>query len=158
MRLLSHNLLMCNVKTCDKNNYPLAIVVDKSYQSECEFKKESLVKLIPKLNWEALHKTVLSVSKNFLGLKKLKAKFIFISLNILEQFGELGLPKELPKEKLEEEQFLRFLHKILMEVRQRKFFYFSIEILLFHKNNLNLKKNINFFLPLDTFKRGKTCL
>ena len=30
MRLLSHNLLMCNAKNCDKNNYPLKLFVEKS--------------------------------------------------------------------------------------------------------------------------------
>jgi hypothetical protein len=30
MRLLSHNLLMCNAKNCDKNNFPLKILVEKS--------------------------------------------------------------------------------------------------------------------------------
>ena len=58
MRLLSHNLLMCNIKDCDKNNYPLSIYVEKSQIIECEFKKESLTKLIPKLDWPALYKTV----------------------------------------------------------------------------------------------------
>jgi multifunctional methyltransferase subunit TRM112 len=54
MRLLSHNLLMCNVKNCDKNNFPLGIYVEKSQIIECEFRVEALKKLIPKLAWPAL--------------------------------------------------------------------------------------------------------
>lgn len=34
MRLLSHNLLICNVAKCDKNNYPLLIEVEKSIYRE----------------------------------------------------------------------------------------------------------------------------
>lgn len=30
MRLLSHNFLLCNAAKCDKNNFPLHIVVEKS--------------------------------------------------------------------------------------------------------------------------------
>lgn len=61
MRLLAHNLLMCNVKNCDKNNYPLVIIPTKSQIIESEFKKDALVKLIPKLDWAALYKTVTMV-------------------------------------------------------------------------------------------------
>ena len=38
MRLLSHNLLMCNNKNCDKNNFPLKIIVEKSKIIDSEFK------------------------------------------------------------------------------------------------------------------------
>lgn len=61
MRLLAHNLLMCNVKKCDKNNYPLQILVEKSMIIECDFKKDSILKMIPKLDWNALARTVHSV-------------------------------------------------------------------------------------------------
>ncbi len=55
MRLLSHNLLMCNVKKCDSNNYPLIVYVEKSNIIEHEFKKEVLTKIVPKLDWAALY-------------------------------------------------------------------------------------------------------
>ena len=58
MRLLAHNLLICNVKSCDKNNYPLIILPTKSQIIESEFKKEALLRLIPNLDWAALYKTV----------------------------------------------------------------------------------------------------
>ena len=62
MRLLSHNLLMCNVKDCDKNNFPLSIYVEKSTIIESDFRREPLTKLIPKLDWPALYKTVQAVN------------------------------------------------------------------------------------------------
>ena len=34
MRLLSHNLLACNVAKCDKNNFPLIIQVEKAVHQE----------------------------------------------------------------------------------------------------------------------------
>lgn len=52
---------MCNVKNCDKNNYPLKIIVDKSQIVEKEFNKEFALRLIPKIDWSALYKTVVSV-------------------------------------------------------------------------------------------------
>ncbi len=58
MRLISHNLLQCNVKNCDKNNYPLKIIVNKSNIIDVEYKRDPLVKLIPKLDWAALYLTV----------------------------------------------------------------------------------------------------
>jgi multifunctional methyltransferase subunit TRM112 len=58
MRLLSHNLLICNVAKCDKNNYPLLIEVEKSIYRESDFNKDNMVRLIKKLDWFALHKTV----------------------------------------------------------------------------------------------------
>ena len=61
MRLLSHNLLMCNVKNCNKNNYPLAIKVKESIIVDTELDKQFLINLIPKLDWTALYKTVASV-------------------------------------------------------------------------------------------------
>lgn len=63
MRLLAHNLLMCNVKKCDKNNYPLLISVEKSMIIESDFKKEAILKMVPKLDWAALARTVHSVNK-----------------------------------------------------------------------------------------------
>ncbi|KRX09488.1 hypothetical protein PPERSA_12231 [Pseudocohnilembus persalinus] len=90
MRLFSHNLLQCNVKNCDKNNYPLKIFVQKSQIVECEFKKEPLLKLINKLDFNALYQTVFLL-------------------------GDKSFPKELTTELLQDEKFLRSLHRVLME-------------------------------------------
>ena len=61
MRLLSHNLLKCSVKKCNKNNYPLVIKVDKSRVTEVEINEDALKNLITKLDWPALYKTVHAV-------------------------------------------------------------------------------------------------
>jgi len=55
MRLITHNFLMCNVKTCEKNINHLAILVTKSKIFECGFQLDSLIKLIPKLDWNTLY-------------------------------------------------------------------------------------------------------
>lgn len=62
MRLLVHNLLMCNVSKCDKpTNYPLEIHVQKSVIIDVEYKRDAIIKLIPKLDFSALALTVHSV-------------------------------------------------------------------------------------------------
>ncbi len=60
MRLISQNMLMCNVKSCTKNNYPLIIKVDESKIIDTEFNQEFIEKLIPKLDWNALYMTILT--------------------------------------------------------------------------------------------------
>lgn len=45
---------MCNVKTCSKNNYPLIVQVNKSIVIDVDFKKEAILKLIPKLDYQSL--------------------------------------------------------------------------------------------------------
>lgn len=64
MRLLSHNLLACNVAKCNKNNFPLLIEVEQSTHRESPFNKDNLKRLIQKLDWAALHQTVLSMGEN----------------------------------------------------------------------------------------------
>ena len=88
MRLLSHNLLMCNVKNCNKNNYPLKIIVDKSQILEKEFNKDFALRLIPKIDWSALYKTVVSVS-----LLSLPREYTFL---LITPFFVDGTPK-IPK-------------------------------------------------------------
>lgn len=39
MRLFSHNLLICNVAKCEKNNFPLIIEVEKSVYRQSEFNR-----------------------------------------------------------------------------------------------------------------------
>mmetsp|Transcript_25114 Transcript_25114/g.22154 ORF Transcript_25114/g.22154 Transcript_25114/m.22154 type:complete len:124 (+) Transcript_25114:91-462(+) len=88
MRLLSHNLLMCNVKNCNKNNYPLKIIVDKSQILEKEFNKDFALRLIPKIDWSALYKTVVSM-------------------------GHQKFPSEVTQELLEDEEFLKEFFNIV---------------------------------------------
>lgn len=91
MRLFSHNLLICNVAKCEKNNFPLIIEVEKSVYRQSEFNRESIKKLVKKLDWFALHKTVTDM-------------------------GETNFPKDLTPEYLENEEELRKLHRIILDV------------------------------------------
>lgn len=70
MRLLSHNFLLCNVSKCDASNYPLQIIVEKSEHRESPFNNENLGKLIKKIDWLALSKTVNSVTILSCSLEK----------------------------------------------------------------------------------------
>lgn len=54
MRLLTHNIIKCNVKGCNKNNYPLRIKALLIKKIESEFNKEFVINMIPKLEWAAL--------------------------------------------------------------------------------------------------------
>jgi len=51
-------MLKCNVKTCTENNYPLKINFTSTKIIDTEFNREFLEKLILKLNWKGLAKTV----------------------------------------------------------------------------------------------------
>ncbi|CAD8160393.1 unnamed protein product (macronuclear) [Paramecium tetraurelia] len=88
MRLLVHNLLMCN--KCDKNNYPLKIEVNKSVIMELEFKKDAILKLIPKLDFEVLSNTV-------------------------RELGFKQFPKQIPPNVDQDLVFLKDLHRVLFE-------------------------------------------
>jgi hypothetical protein len=65
MKLLTHNLLLCNKKTCMNkgvNNFPLALkvksYVDLSEESAIECTKQLMSRLAEKLDWDALKATL----------------------------------------------------------------------------------------------------
>ena len=58
MKLLSHNLLICNVSKCETNNFPLKIEVEKSVYRESEFSSDNIKRLLKKIDWPGLVKTV----------------------------------------------------------------------------------------------------
>ncbi len=69
MKLLTHNLLLCNKKTCMNkgvNNFPLRLTVTKwiDYDDEAaiECTMPLMTRLAEKLEWAALRETVASVS------------------------------------------------------------------------------------------------
>ena len=71
MKLITHNLLVCNKKACQAAgvvNFPLKLVVDKweDYDEETAMPmtKPLMSKLSEKLDWPALHQTVDTVSDN----------------------------------------------------------------------------------------------
>jgi hypothetical protein len=65
MKLITHNLLMCNKKGCTQNNFPLKIVANKVQEFEgeqgIEYSKGLMTRLAEKLDWPALRLTINSV-------------------------------------------------------------------------------------------------
>ncbi|XP_049849219.1 multifunctional methyltransferase subunit TRM112-like protein [Schistocerca gregaria] len=64
MRLVIHNMLTCNVKTCQTNNFPLKIVASAIDYVESEYNHEYIVNLLPKLEWNALVEAAKDVNAN----------------------------------------------------------------------------------------------
>ena len=62
MKLLTHNLLMCNKKGCTTNNFPLRLICTKveMYADDCvqEYSKPLMQRLLEKLDYAALQSTV----------------------------------------------------------------------------------------------------
>lgn len=54
MRILTHNMLMCNVKKCSMQGYPLKIVPQNVETVESDFNPEFMQHMLPKLNWEGI--------------------------------------------------------------------------------------------------------
>lgn len=94
MKLLTHNMLTCNIKGV-KNGFPLKVEADDVQVKEADYNPEFLTRMIKKLEWKALIDTAQS----------------------------LGHGKNLPSEitgKEEEfknnEDFLKDLHHVLLEI------------------------------------------
>lgn len=94
MKLSTHNLLMCNKKTCiDKeNNYPLIIKAAKVNTVKCDFDEEKTKIFFDKMDKKALNQ----------GCKDLN-----ISKFDLEKMTE---------EQMKDKEILECLHNILFEV------------------------------------------
>ena len=62
MKLITHNLLMCNKKGCTTNNFPLKLVAHtvELYKEEAQmaYTKELMSRLAEKLDMDALRTTV----------------------------------------------------------------------------------------------------
>ena len=61
MKLITHNLLMCNKKGCTANNFPLRLVASKvelySEEALMEYSKPLMQRLLEKLDINALRQT-----------------------------------------------------------------------------------------------------
>jgi multifunctional methyltransferase subunit TRM112 len=57
MRLLTHNMLQCNVKKCIRG-YPLHLEQVEYQAQDIEFNKEFLERIVPKLDWSAFQTTL----------------------------------------------------------------------------------------------------
>ena len=91
MRLITHNMLRCNVKGV-KNGYPLKIEVVKVESVDAEYNPDFVTRMIPKLDWNAL----------VTGAKEV---------------GVEDLPVEVSEDMMSDDVFLRKLHRALLEVR-----------------------------------------
>ncbi|GAQ90207.1 hypothetical protein KFL_006130040 [Klebsormidium nitens] len=90
MRLLTHNMLACNIKGVTKG-YPLKIEATKTEEKETDFNAGFLRHIYPKLDWKALREAAAS-----LGLEE--------------------LPEQVEPSQLEDEDFLRRFHHVLLEI------------------------------------------
>jgi multifunctional methyltransferase subunit TRM112 len=85
-------MLKCNVKGVS-NGFPLKIEVEKKEIQETDFNAEFIKNFIPKLEWGAL-------------------------VEAAKAFGEpdTDLPEEYNEAMAEDEEFLKKLHKVLLEI------------------------------------------
>ncbi|KAL3694775.1 hypothetical protein R1sor_008426 [Riccia sorocarpa] len=90
MRLLTHNMLSCNIKGVTKG-FPLSIEVQKLDTKETDFNPDFLRNIIPKLEWKAFHDAAVSVGLN-------------------------DIPEQVDPVMLEYTEFLQKFHHALLEV------------------------------------------
>ncbi|KAE8906418.1 hypothetical protein PF005_g516 [Phytophthora fragariae] len=97
MRLITHNLLMCNKKGVE-NGYPLVIEAEEVEVVACDFQAAFVRKMLTKLDWSAF----------LAGAKALKLAD--------------GLPETLPssEEGATDEETLRKIHHALLEVHVKQ--------------------------------------
>lgn len=67
MRVLTHNMLMCNVKGCVSNNYPLKIHATQVEKVDTVCVPQFVVNVLPKLDWPALVKGATDVRLHVLS-------------------------------------------------------------------------------------------
>ena len=62
MKLITHNILMCNKKGCTTNNFPLKVVATQveiyNEESAMEFTPKLMHRLLEKIDYTALYQTV----------------------------------------------------------------------------------------------------
>ncbi|VVC39415.1 Uncharacterised protein family UPF0434/Trm112 [Cinara cedri] len=92
MKLLTHNLLSSKSLKNVKVGYPLRIVAKDVKISEKEFNMEFVTKMIPKLDWKVLVEAAIQIGHGN------------------------GLPEQLVDDYEEDEDLLKKIHHILMEV------------------------------------------
>lgn len=121
MKLLTHNMLM---SPGTRNGYPLAIEVEKMEEVEAEFNAEFMARMVDKIDYGALLKTVSSV---LLCLPSTGKTCSFLPHALLTLFTctvfhssqlqvDSSLPAAVPDKYAEDEPFLTALHHVLMEI------------------------------------------
>ncbi|XP_077212970.1 multifunctional methyltransferase subunit TRM112 homolog A-like [Tasmannia lanceolata] len=90
MRLLTHNMLSCNIKGV-VNGFPLRLEVEKFVEKEAEFKADFLRNMFSKIEWKAL-------------------------VDAARVLGYGELPEEVEPSMLESDDFLKKFHHALLEL------------------------------------------
>ena len=65
MKLMTHNLLMCNRKGCTLNNFPLRIKCTDMITKESEYDHDLMVRFLKKIDLPALTTACKDVKINF---------------------------------------------------------------------------------------------
>ena len=119
MKLLTHNMLM---SPGTRNGYPLGIEVEKMEEVEAEFNSEFTARMVEKLDYAALLKTLANVSCCLSG--QLQSDCCHLRMpeglspsSMRAQLSvETTLPEAVPEEYAENEAFLTALHHAIMEI------------------------------------------
>ena len=90
MRLLTHNSLRCHAKDVT-NGYPLNLIIEEMEIEEADYNEEFMRHILPSLNWSGV---------------RLVGKII----------GLDGLPEEFENDLLNDDEFLRAMHNLLIEI------------------------------------------
>jgi multifunctional methyltransferase subunit TRM112 len=121
VRLITHNLLACHVKGCTTNNFPLKLTNIELALREAEFNPDFLRGFLPRIEWDALIQASREVSNTPLFHMD-SAKWIVIIY--MYKVGDTSLPVERPE--MLDDDLLRHLHHVLLEVSQQAFNTISI--------------------------------
>ena len=125
MKLMTHNMLM---SPGTRNGFPLAIEVEKMEVVEAEFNADFCARMIEKLEWAALVATVASVratrnsSRNSFDAHHActaaqphrRSRATLRAAQLKLEKGEL--PAAVPEDYATNEEFLKALHHVLLEV------------------------------------------
>lgn len=90
MRLLTHNSLRCPAKESTKEK-PLLLEIDDFEVGESDFQPEFLKAILPTLDWEAVE-----IEANAVGVE--------------------GIPTKWEESLLQDEDFLKAMHRLLLDV------------------------------------------
>ena len=114
MRLLTHNLLMCNKRGCTSDHFPMKIKPTKIVVEESEFNPEEVRAMYSKLDWAALVSGAKDVC--FFLFPFMHPPTFTLTFLSLHQCGQT-IPSEPPTEaQLADEAFLKALHDIIFDV------------------------------------------
>jgi len=98
MKLLTHNMLTSSIIKGVKTGFPLKIEASDVKLLTVDFNSEFISRMIPKLEWNALHEVAVSLGH------------------------EGKLPKNVPENYENDEEFLKEAHHVLLEVEVQEGF------------------------------------